>query len=667
MPRPLEGIRVLDFGQYIAGPLAAMLLADQGADVTHIDPPGGPRWSTPANATLNRDKRCIQLDLRDTPDLDSARTLVESADVLIENFRPSVMDRLGLGHAAAMAANPRLVYCSLPGFASDDPRAALQGWEGVIGAATDMYRGDPPVFTPVPISSHFAALQAVVSIAMALIARERDGSGQRIEVPLFDATFAAIGAHGVFVDGAPAGGRPDDFWTGLFQCADQRWVQVSAATPRFRRRLAAALQLEDWVARGLFDVDRLTGSPSLQADLWQLQGVLFASRPAQAWEDLGGDTGVPIIKCRSTAEWVATDHARTASIVRQVGAMVQPGPPIRMGDVKAGAATSRESRLPPEPGGALAGVRVLDLTQVLAGPTAGRTLAEFGADVIKVNNPHEEGAGIHFSRHRYHTDVNRGKRSILLDLKSPQGQSLLHDMVERADVLLQNFRPDAAERLRVRYEDMRSIRPDIVYVTVSAFGQPGPWTGWPGYEVQAQAAAGLRYSGVGKPAGQPFAVNDYGTGLLAAFAAALAIYQRQRTGAGQQVEAALAFTATILQSATLGSESEEAAMEELIRSQADGARRVPIDQLMRDAWVVAHGLSLTREHDTGEVVTTVGPASGLSRTPVEPGRPAPTLGTNAGDILRELGREQELDELLRMGVVAIEGRREHEQARSAAG
>jgi crotonobetainyl-CoA:carnitine CoA-transferase CaiB-like acyl-CoA transferase len=636
-----------------------MLLADQGAAVTRVDPPGGPRWTSPANATLNRGKHTVELNLRDAQDLARARQMLASADVLVENFRPGVMDRLGLGHQTVLAANPRLIYCSLPGFAADHPRANEPGWEGVIGAATDMYRGDPPQFTPIPISSHFAAFQAAMSIAAALIARQRDNLGQRIEVPLFDATFAAIGAHGLFVDGAPGGLRPDDFWTGLFECADQRWVQVSAATPRFRRCLAEALELEDWVALGLFDVDRLAASPPLQADLRQRQVALFASRPAQAWEDLGGEIGVPIIKCRSTAEWAATDHARTAGIVRELEGMLQPGAPIRMGNATAGSAESRALRL--QPGGALTGLRVLDLTQVLAGPTAGRTLAEFGADVIKVNNPHEEGAGIHFSRHRYHTDVNRGKRSILLDLKTAQGQSLLRDLIERADVLLQNVRPDAAERLGVRYAEVRAIRPEIVYVTVSAFGQPGAWTGWPGYEVQAQAAAGLRYSKSGRPAGQPFAVNDYGTGLLAAFAAALGVFQRQRTGVGQSVEAALAYTATILQSATLGSETAELNMQELFRTQIGSRAGVPIDALMHDVWVVGHGLSLTREHDSGEVVTSVGPAPRLSRTPVVPGRPAPSPGADTADIMRELGRDSELDELLRLGIVAIE------RARSAAG
>jgi crotonobetainyl-CoA:carnitine CoA-transferase CaiB-like acyl-CoA transferase len=654
---PLAGIRVVDFGQYIAGPLTGMLLADQGAAVTHVDPPGGPRWESSANRTYNRGKRCLQLNLREAADFDSAREMIASADAVVENFRPGVMQRLGLGPAACLDSNPRLIYCSLPGFASDDPRADWFGWEGVIGAATDMYRGDPPAFTPIPISSHFAAFQAAVAIAMALIARERDGLGQRIEVPLFDATFAAIGAHGLFVDGAPGGGRPDDFWTGLFECADGRWVQVSAATPRFRQRLAAALQLEDWSAQGLFDVERLTATPALQVELRQRQLMLFASRPAQAWEDLGGKIGVPIIRCRSTSEWVATEHARAAGIVTGSS---QPGTPIRMGGVDS---ASAELRL--QPGAALAGLHVLDLTQVLAGPTAGRTLSEFGADVIKANNPHEEGAGIHFSRHRYHTDVNRGKRSILLDLKTERGQLLLRELIGRADVVLQNFRPDAAERLRVRYADVRAIRPEIVYVTVSAFGAPGPWTGWPGYEVQAQAATGLRYAKAGRPLGQPFAVNDYGTGLLAAFATALAVYQRQRSGAGQQVEAALAYTATILQSATLGSESAEASMEDALHAQAGGAQRASIHALMQDTWVVAHGLSLTREHDTGEVITSVGPAPRLSRTPVQAGRPAPSPGADAAEILRELGRESELDELLRLGIVAIEV--SDERVRSAAG
>src|SRR5437868_238784 len=131
MAGALDGIRVIDFGQYVAGPLAAMLLADQGADVVRVDPPGGPRYDTPANATWNRGKRSIVLDLKDPAGNETARRLIETADVVVENFRPGVMDRLGLGPEVMTAANPRLIYCSMPGFASDDPRAGVAAWEGV--------------------------------------------------------------------------------------------------------------------------------------------------------------------------------------------------------------------------------------------------------------------------------------------------------------------------------------------------------------------------------------------------------------------------------------------------------------------------------------------------------------------------------------------------------
>src|SRR5262252_2379404 len=113
MTGALAGVRVIDFGHYIAGPLAAVMLSDQGADVIHIDPPGGPRWKTPADAFFNRGKRRIGLDLKTASDLSTAQRLVASADVVIENLRPGVMDRLGLGAPALMERHPRLIYCSI--------------------------------------------------------------------------------------------------------------------------------------------------------------------------------------------------------------------------------------------------------------------------------------------------------------------------------------------------------------------------------------------------------------------------------------------------------------------------------------------------------------------------------------------------------------------------
>ncbi|HLH24339.1 MAG TPA: CoA transferase [Chloroflexota bacterium] len=771
MAGPLAGVRVIDFGQYIPGPLAAMLLADAGADVIRVEPPGGPRWATPANATWNRGKRGIALNLKDAADQATARRLVASADVVVENFRTGVMERLGLGPRAMTEADPRLIYLSLPGFAADDPRAALPAWEGVVGAATGTYRAaaaggqaGQAVYTAIPIASHFAAFLGAVGVAMALVARERDGRGQRIEVPLFDATFAAIGAHGLLIDGQPAGGRPDDFWGGRFQCADGRWVHFSGSTPRFRERLLDATGNGQWRDDGLLDLGRLAREPALEATLRERLRALFLTRSAQEWEDLGGAAVTPISLCRTTAEWLAAPHARAARIVWPVddpglGTVWQPGAAVRLSEwpserprpapapdadraavlagLECSPAPPPAAELPSPLQSALEGYRVVDLTQVLAGPTAGRTLAEFGADVVKINNPREEGTGYHTSVHRYHTDVNRAKRTVLLDLKTPEGQDILHRLVRDADVVLQNARRGVAERLGAGYEQLRALRPDLIYVSISAYGYDGPWGAWPGYESNAQAVSGMqvRFGGDGPPLMQPFAIDDYGTGLLAAFGVALALYHRLRTGRGQRVEAALAFTASLLQSPylqdyagqvwdeprgqtalgsgplqrlyrasdgwlflgaraadlpalaqveglagiehlpasapTAGSPQPDDALARFLeerlatapaaawvaRLTAAGIGAQPVaavPDLMTDPWVVAHGLSVTREHDTGERITTIGPAARLARTPAVAGRPAASPGADAASVLRDLALEDQLEPLLAKGVLAVE-------------
>ena len=179
---PLTGIRVVDFGHYIAGPLTGMLLADQGAEVIKVDRPGKPDYDTPANGVFNRGKQRITLDLKDADDLATAVNLIQSADVVIENFRPGVMQRLGLGAEDMTALNPGLVYLSLPGFASTDERASIRAFEGIISAAIGQYtdlqsrRADlPPVYTPMPLGSTYGAIHGAIAVTLALYAREESG------------------------------------------------------------------------------------------------------------------------------------------------------------------------------------------------------------------------------------------------------------------------------------------------------------------------------------------------------------------------------------------------------------------------------------------------------------------------------------------------------------
>ncbi|MEA2274410.1 MAG: hypothetical protein QOI98_3118, partial [Solirubrobacteraceae bacterium] len=247
----LEGIRVVDFGHYIAGPLAAVLMADNGAEVIHVDPPAGPRWDAAADAFYNRGKQRITLDLKRRDDLDIGRRLIERADVVIENFRPGALDRLGVGATAMTEMNPRLVYCSLPAIAREDPRADVPGWDGLVEVATAGYRtigehwdhtgrahvdvDDPsrPLFTAIPVASNFAAFLGATCTVMALIARERTGSGQRVEVPLAEAMVEAYSmflALRVYRDAPPTATFPISDLS--YRCADGRFFDCTPY-PRF--------------------------------------------------------------------------------------------------------------------------------------------------------------------------------------------------------------------------------------------------------------------------------------------------------------------------------------------------------------------------------------------------------------------------------------------------
>ncbi|MEX1022039.1 MAG: CoA transferase, partial [Dehalococcoidia bacterium] len=299
MAGALDGIRVIDFGQYIAGPLAAQLLGDQGAEVVRVDPPGGPRWKTPANATWNRGKQSIALDLATEDGRRTARALIAGADVVVENFRPGVMERLGLGAREMTEANPRLVYCSLPGFAEDDPRAGVAAWEGVVGAASGLYRRNrvaneagAPVYTAIPLPSSYAAIQAAVAVAMALSARERDGVGQRITVPLFDAMYGAIGYNGYRVHASAGQAIPGAgvTLTTQFECQDGRWVMFHTGNSRTEAVLTAA-GVPSWIALGYTDRARLAQDPALAAEVTEQARALFKTRPAAEWEALVNDAG----------------------------------------------------------------------------------------------------------------------------------------------------------------------------------------------------------------------------------------------------------------------------------------------------------------------------------------------------------------------------------------
>lgn len=199
----------------------------------------------------------------------------------------------------------------------------------------------------------------------------------------------------------------------------------------------------------------------------------------------------------------------------------------------------------------LAGVRVLDLSRVMAGPYCASMLADAGAEVIKVEIP---GAG-EDSRHigpfaegadgresAYFMMLNRGKRSITLDLKSPRGLDLLKRLAAKSDVLIENFRPGAAQRLGIGYEALAGVNPRLVYASITGFGQTGPLAGRPAYDLVIQAMSGLM-SVTGFPDGPPTAVGDsicdVTTGMFAAWGITTALVGRAETGRGRHLDVAM--------------------------------------------------------------------------------------------------------------------------------
>ena len=512
----LDGLRVIDFGQYMAGPLAAMMLADNGADVIRVDPPSGPLWETPANAVWNRGKRRISLDLKSADGRRAAQQLIASADIVVENFRPGVMDRLGLGAEESTAGNDRLIYLSMPGFASDDERASIPGWEGVVSAGVGTYSGSltkqyaQPVYTAIPIASSYAAFVGCAAVAMSLVARERDGFGQRIEASLHDSLYQAIGVRGLKYldrDALPAPAP----WVGPYECADGRWVFFHAAYSHFIRQFCVAAGVPQWLDEPWSKASEIREDFSL-ADVARAQLTnIFLTRTAQEWEDLINEAGPPTVRCLDSAEWLLEPHAREAEIIvelddPQLGPMLQPGIQVRMSETPGAIRSPRRAldsdrdeilseveSTPPSalraPGQrlehALEGMTALDLCIILAGPTCGRTLAEYGADVVKIDNPSRENGIL------LHEDINRGKRSVLLDLKRPEGRETFMDLAADVDVVVQNYRLGKVGGLGVDYESVRSVNPDVVYASLNAFGEIGPWSERAGWEQLAQSASGM--------------------------------------------------------------------------------------------------------------------------------------------------------------------------------
>ena len=232
--------------------------------------------------------------------------------------------------------------------------------------------------------------------------------------------------------------------------------------------------------------------------------------------------------------------------------------------------------------GALDGVRILEFTEIIAAPFAGMLLSDMGADIIKVEPPDGEAWRIQAQfmplESRAFISLNRGKRGLALDLKSPEGREVVYKLVPDMDVVIINYRPDTPYNLGIDYETLSALNPRLIYVENTAFGRKGPHSNRPGYDIIAQAATGLmaangKTNENGLPQAMSPAMADFSTGLSICWAVCAALYARERTGKGQKVEASLLATSLAVQTGTfMEIDSVDADTQGIMRTRMREAR-----------------------------------------------------------------------------------------------
>jgi len=338
-PPPLDGIRVVDFTRYLAGPACTQTLADMGAEVIKVEAPGiGDETRTyqppeidgqsPYFLGLNRGKKSLCLNLSAPAGAEVAKDLVRAADVVVENFSPGVMRRLGLDYAALREVRPELVYCSLNAYGSEGSHAEQPGFDSVFQAESGFasLTGDPdrmPMRTGSPVIDIAAAMNATTAILAALLCRERTGEGQYVEVSMFDTAITLLGYQPMnyLADGVDpvrqGNAAPVATPIGMFETAEGGPVYVSCGSQRSWEALAReVLERPDLLEDPRYASNRLRNSN--RAALVALISEIFLTAPRDNWIARARRGKVPIGAVRSVGEALAAPLARERRIVTRV-------------------------------------------------------------------------------------------------------------------------------------------------------------------------------------------------------------------------------------------------------------------------------------------------------------------------------------------------------------
>jgi crotonobetainyl-CoA:carnitine CoA-transferase CaiB-like acyl-CoA transferase len=441
-------------------------------------------------------------------------------------------------------------------------------WKNIPADHVTFTGADPVLRTNFLVGTTGAAAIAAAGLAAADLWELRTGRRQNVSMNVRAAAMVMRGSVYTQLIGKPTAPAWDPI-SGLYPTADGRWIQLHCNYPHHR---AGAIKV--------LGCDENRDAAASAVAGWD--GLKL--------EDALTDAGMVAALSRTGEEWAAHPHSRH---VDQLPLMSI----TRVGD--SAPESFRQGSRP------LSGVRALDLTRVLAGPTCGRTLAEHGADVMRISAPH-----LPFIEQLL-LDTGHGKLAAHVDLRSDAGRDTLKRLIRGADIFTQGYRPGTLAHRGFSAEALAQLRPGIVYVSLSAYGEEGPWGGKRGFDTLVQGVTGItvEHGGADKPAHLPVSVLDYASGYLMAFGAMVALGRRARDGGSYHVRVSLVQTAHWLKK--LGRTSGDAIKADVLAA--------------NDPAVAPHLM----ESDTpfGRV-RHLAPAIELSETPPFWARPTVPLGTH---------------------------------------
>jgi crotonobetainyl-CoA:carnitine CoA-transferase CaiB-like acyl-CoA transferase len=583
---PLSGIRVIDLTHHIAGPYCTKLFADLGADVIKIEKPGkgdaarqlhplveledGSNVS-PLFLYLNTNKKSVCLDLKEQADRQKLLDLARTADIVVENFRPGTLDKLGLGYRSLERANPGLIVTSLSNFGQNGPYNVYEGTELTLSALTGMmYMTGTSEREPLKLALSQAQYTAGVAGALATLAAYRHscitGLGQHIDISIIEPMLNTIHQQtarysywGRLQLRESYGGFPH------FVETANGWLHISALWVE---------DLKDFVNLPELDDPRFENLITIRSHMEEFRAIIepwFKDKDGLAIFHQAQEQGISwapvhdeaaLLECPQLLDrdfFVEIDHPDYGRasypgryfVCDQIPRL-DPEPAPRLGQhneevFRAGVPSkSRDDctkahaseRMP------LTGIRILTPEHWAALPHATKYLASLGAEVITMESPSHP---YNDPRAKYTTDAGglyqegaRNKRAISLDLATPEGVKLFKRLVEVSDVVADNFSPRVMKNFGLDYEALRKVKSDIVVMSLSGYGNKGPWYLYRGYAVTTEAASGLvnltGYEGdcPTRPGGTPF--GDIIPGLHCAWSILAALEYRNRTGEGSFID-----------------------------------------------------------------------------------------------------------------------------------